>query len=40
MGFKRVLVPTSTMKQLSKVSGLTIESISFLKDAVEVLFEG
>jgi DNA repair protein RadA/Sms len=40
MGFKRVLVPTSTMKQLSKVRGVTIESISFLKDAVEVLFEG
>lgn len=39
MGFTRVLVPTATMKQLSKVRGMTIESISFLKDAMEVLFE-
>lgn len=40
MGFSRCLVPTSTMKQLSKIKGVTIESISFLKDAMEVLFEG
>lgn len=40
MGFTRVLVPTATMKQLSKIKGMTIESISFLKDAMEVLFEG
>ena len=40
MGFTRCLVPTATMKQLSKIKGMTIESISFLKDAMEVLFEG
>lgn len=40
MGFTRCLVPSSTMKQLSKVKGMTIESVSFLKDAMEVLFEG
>ncbi|MDD9302782.1 MAG: DNA repair protein RadA [Desulfobacter sp.] len=40
MGFTRCLVPASTLKQLSKVKGMTIESIRYLKDAVEVLFEG
>lgn len=40
MGFTRCLVPTSTIKQLSKIEGMTIESVSFLKDAMEVLFEG
>ncbi len=40
MGFSRCLVPTATIKQLSKINGMTIESISFLKDAMEVLFEG
>ncbi len=40
MGFTTCLVPTATMKQLSKIKGMTIESISFLKDAMEVLFEG
>ncbi|WP_300457692.1 DNA repair protein RadA [Desulfobacula sp.] len=39
MGFTKCLVPRSTLKQLSKISGMTIESISFLKDAMEVLFE-
>ena len=38
MGFTKALVPSSTIKQLSKINGMTIESISFLKDAMEVLF--
>ena len=38
MGFGRCLVPSSTIKQLSRVKGVTIESVSFLKDAMEVLF--
>ncbi len=38
MGFTRCLVPSSTIKQLSKVKDMTVESISFLKDAMEVLF--
>ncbi len=38
MGFTTCLVPASTIRQLSKIKGMTIESISFLKDAVEVLF--
>ncbi|MFH2093702.1 MAG: DNA repair protein RadA [Pseudomonadota bacterium] len=38
MGFSRCLVPSSTIKQLSRVKGMTIESVSFLKDAMEVLF--
>ncbi len=38
MGFSRCLVPSSTIKQLSRIKGMTIESISFLKDAMEVLF--
>jgi DNA repair protein RadA/Sms len=38
MGFKKCLVPGSTIKQLSRIKGMTIESISFLKDAMEVLF--
>lgn len=38
MGFTKCLVPSSTLKQLSKVRGMTIESISFLKSAMEVLF--
>jgi len=38
MGFTKCLVPSSTIKQLSKIKGMTIESVSFLKDAMEVLF--
>lgn len=38
MGFTKCLVPGSTIKQLSKVKGMTIESVSYLKDAMEVLF--
>jgi DNA repair protein RadA/Sms len=40
MGFTKCLVPSSCMKQLSHIKGMTIESISFLKDAMEVLFDG
>jgi len=39
MGFEKCLVPSSTIKQLSKIKGMAIESVSFLKSAVEVLFE-
>ena len=39
MGFEKCLVPSSTIKQLFKIKGMTIESVSFLKSAVEVLFE-
>lgn len=38
MGFTRCLVPSTVIKQISKVKGMTIESVSFLKDAMEVLF--
>ena len=38
MGFTTCLVPGSTIKQLSKIKGMTIESVSFLKSAMEVLF--
>jgi len=38
MGFTKCLVPGSTIKQLSKIKGMTIESINFLKSAMEVLF--
>ena len=38
MGFTRCLVPSSAIKQLSKIKGMTIESVRFLKDAIEVLF--
>jgi DNA repair protein RadA/Sms len=38
MGFTTCLVPASALKQLSKVSGMTIESVRFLKEAMEVLF--
>ncbi len=38
MGFTKCLVPAGSIKQLSKVDGMTIESIRFLKDAMEVLF--
>ncbi len=38
MGFSRCLVPGSAIKQLSRVKGMTIESVNFLKDAMEVLF--
>ena len=38
MGFTKCLVPSSTIKQLSKIKGMTIESVSFLKSAMEVLF--
>ncbi|MBU3953516.1 MAG: DNA repair protein RadA [Proteobacteria bacterium] len=40
MGFTTCLVPSAAMKQLSRVKGMTIESVSFLKDAMEVLFDG
>ncbi|MCP3943432.1 MAG: DNA repair protein RadA [Desulfobacteraceae bacterium] len=40
MGFTTCLVPNSAVKQLSRVKGMTIEGISFLKDAMEVLFDG
>ena len=40
MGFTTCLVPSFCMKQLSPIKGVTIESVSFLKDAMEVLFEG
>ncbi|WP_033398088.1 DNA repair protein RadA [Desulfospira joergensenii] len=40
MGFTTCLVPSAAIKQLSRVKGMTIESISFLKDAMEVLFDG
>jgi len=38
MGFTKCLVPSNTIKQLSKIKGMSIESISFLKSAMEVLF--
>jgi DNA repair protein RadA/Sms len=38
MGFTHCLVPSSTIKQLPKIRGVTIESVSFLKSAMEVLF--
>ncbi|MCP3875915.1 MAG: DNA repair protein RadA [Desulfobacteraceae bacterium] len=38
MGFTKCLVPSSSIKQLSKIQGMTIESIRFLKSAMEVLF--
>ncbi len=38
MGFTKCLVPASSIKQLSKIKGMTIESVSFLKSAMEVLF--
>jgi DNA repair protein RadA/Sms len=38
MGFTRCLVPSNNIKQLSKVKNMTIESVSFLKSVVEVLF--
>jgi len=38
MGFNRCLVPSGAIKQLSKIKGMTIESVSFLKDAMGVSF--
>lgn len=38
MGFTTCLVPSNSIKQLSRVKGMTIESVSFLKSAMEVLF--
>ncbi len=38
MGFNRCLIPSRSIKQVSKIESMTIESISFLKDAMEVLF--
>ena len=38
MGFTRCLVPSNNIKQLSRVKNMTIESVSFLKSVVEVLF--
>lgn len=38
MGFGRCLVPSAAIKQLARVKGVEIESVSFLKDAIEVLF--
>lgn len=40
MGFSTCLVPSGSLKQISRVPGMTVESISFLKDAMEVLFDG
>ncbi len=38
MGFTKCLVPSSAIKQLSRIKGMTIESVGFLKTAMEVLF--
>ena len=38
MGFTKCLVPGSAIKQLSRIKGMTIESVGFLKTAMEVLF--
>ena len=38
MGFTRCLVPSNNIKQLSKIKNMTIESVSYLKSVVEVLF--
>ncbi len=39
MGFTKSLVPSTVIKQLTKIRGMTIESVSYLKDAMEVLFQ-
>ena len=38
MGFTKCLVPNNNIKQLSKIKNMTIERVSFLKNAVDVLF--
>lgn len=38
MGFERCIIPTAAAKQLTRVKGMTIESVRFLKEAMEVLF--
>ncbi|MDA3917512.1 MAG: DNA repair protein RadA [Deltaproteobacteria bacterium] len=38
MGFTKCLVPYNNIKQLSRIKNMTIESVSFLKSVVEVLF--
>jgi DNA repair protein RadA/Sms len=38
MGFTKCLVPRNNIKQLSRIKNMTIESVSFLKGVVEVLF--
>ncbi|MCP4021489.1 MAG: DNA repair protein RadA [Desulfobacteraceae bacterium] len=38
MGFTRCIVPNNTKKQISKIKGIEIEGIGFLKQAMEVLF--
>ena len=38
MGFTQCLVPKSNIRQLSKIKGMSFESISFLQDAIDVLF--
>lgn len=38
MGFSKCVIPGSAAKQLSGIKGMIIESVSFLKDAMEVLF--
>jgi DNA repair protein RadA/Sms len=38
MGFSKCLVPGSTIKQLSRIKNMTVESVSALKTAMEVLF--
>ena len=38
MGFTKCLVPRNNIKQLSRIKNMTIESVSFLKSVVEVLF--
>ena len=39
MGFDRCLVPHSSIKQLTRIKGLSFESVRFLKDAIEILFQ-
>ena len=38
MGYTKCLVPRNSIKQLSRIKNMTIESVSFLKSVVEVLF--
>lgn len=38
MGFTQCIVPGSNIKQLSRIEQVTIESVNFLKSAIEVLF--
>jgi DNA repair protein RadA/Sms len=38
MGFTKCVVPSTSIKPLGRVKGVSIESVSYLKDAMEVLF--